>query len=122
MDAITYDPDPKTHEIIAEAIGRLDEHVRHVLGNDPGCGLCLWCVTCKVRIMAKELFVDVLDRGWYRHVRFGNDPASMETWPPIRMTPQLPPHMRPTGPDPLGLLGRRPPPLQSLGRIPRAQR
>lgn len=101
MTTTAYDPDPKVDQLVRDAIARLDEHVRHRLGSDPGCGQ--WCATCEERIMAHEMFVDVIDRGWYRHVRFGNDPESLEPWPPPRTRPA-------------------PPPLRSLGRVPRAER
>jgi ferredoxin len=58
--------------LVEEARERLQEHVEHKLGFDPGCGQCMYCHTCGVRICSGDLFVWLVDQGVVRHARFGN--------------------------------------------------
>lgn len=44
----------------------------HEHGTEPECGECLYCVTCKARIVSHDMLADILKRGLFRHGRFGN--------------------------------------------------
>lgn len=64
--------DAEVDALFDAAAERLREHAEHKLGQDQGCGQCLYCHTCQVRVCSYDVFVYLVDSGTVRHRRFGN--------------------------------------------------
>lgn len=121
-------------EQLACAVVRFNSHQEagHAFAVDD-CGRCLICVDCDGRRIGENVVIikaqqmgllrtgDLLVQGPLPAEQHGIKVAARRATPE-RLAARQARAAEQQPPDPLGLLRRRPPPLQSLGRLPRAQR